>query len=127
MSGIPIWLLVAAAGAAGTLLRYLAGGWLARTTGGTFPWETLVINIVGCLAIGVIAGLLDKGAMLPPSLRMALMVGFIGGFTTFSTFALDAFRLVSTGQWAASLGYILLSNLAGFVGVVAGYQAALAS
>ena len=127
MSSIPTWLLVAIAGAAGTLLRYLAGGWLARATGGTFPWETLVINIVGCLAIGVIAGMLDKGAMLPPPLRMSLMVGFIGGFTTFSTFALDAFRLVSAGQWASSLGYIILSNLAGFAAVIAGYRAVLAS
>jgi CrcB protein len=126
MSSIPTWLLVAAAGAAGTLLRYLAGGWLARATGGTFPWETLVINVLGCLIIGVIAGMLDRGVLLAPPLRMSLMIGFIGGFTTFSTFALDAFRLVAAGQSAACLGYILLSNLAGFAGVIAGYRAVLA-
>jgi CrcB protein len=115
-------LLVGVAGAAGTLLRYGLGGWLARATGGVFPWETFVINTLGCLAIGVLAGLFDKGALLPPSVRMALMVGLIGGFTTFSTFALDAFRLVAVGQLAAACGYVLLTNLAGFAALLAGYK-----
>ena len=78
------WILVAMAGAAGTLLRYVMGGLLARATGGVFPWETFIINALGCLAVGAVAGALDKGALIPPPLRMALMVGFIGGFTTAS-------------------------------------------
>jgi CrcB protein len=118
------WLLVAIAGAAGTLLRYVMGGLLARATGGVFPWETFVINVLGCLVIGAIAGALDKGALIPPPLRMALMVGLIGGFTTFSTFALEAFRLASASQWVAAGGYALLSNLVGFVAVWVGYRAA---
>jgi CrcB protein len=122
---LPTWLLVAIAGAAGTLLRYVMGGWLARATGGVFPWETFAINALGCLAIGAVAGLVDRGALLPPPLRMALMVGFIGGFTTFSTFALDAFRLVTANQWGAAVGYAVLSNLVGFAAVLAGYKAVL--
>ena len=116
------WLLVGVAGAGGTLLRYFMGGWLARVTGGVFPWETLVINALGCLAVGAVAGCLDRGALLPPPMRMALMVGFIGGFTTYSTFALDAFRLAAAGQWTAATGYVLLTNLAGLAALVAGYK-----
>lgn len=124
-NSVPTWFLVAIAGAAGTLLRYLMGGWLARATGGVFPWETFAINTLGCLAIGAVAGLLDKGALLPPPLRMALMIGFIGGFTTFSTFALDAFRLVAASQWGAAIGYVVLSNVVGFAVVLVGYRAVL--
>ena len=122
MSGAPTWLLVAVAGAAGTLLRYALGGWLARVTGGVYPWETFVVNALGCLAIGAIAGALDKGALVPPPIRMALMVGFIGGFTTFSTFALEAFRLAAGAQWVAAAGYLFLTNLVCFAAVWLGYR-----
>lgn len=118
------WSLVAVAGAAGTLLRYALGGWLARVSGGTFPWETLAINVLGCLAIGITAGALDRGALLPPPVRMALMVGLIGGFTTFSTFALEAFRLASGAEWSAAAAYVVLTNLVGFLATWAGYRAA---
>lgn len=120
------WFLVAIAGAAGTLLRYVMGGGLARAIGGVFPWETFAINALGCLAVGAVAGALDRGALIPPPLRMALMVGFIGGFTTFSTFALEAFRLAAANQWAAAGGYVILTNLAGFAAVWAGYRAVFA-
>jgi CrcB protein len=103
-------------------MRYVLGGWLARATGGVFPWETFAINALGCLAIGIVAGLMDKGALLPPPLRMALMVGLIGGFTTFSTFALDTFRLAAASQLAAAVGYVALSNLAGFAALFVGYK-----
>jgi CrcB protein len=122
-SAAQTWFFVAITGAAGTLLRYSLGGWLARVTGGVFPWETFAINTLGCLAIGAVAGALDRGALLPPPMRMALMVGFIGGFTTFSTFALEAFRLAESAQWATAAGYVLLTNGIGFVAVWAGYRA----
>ncbi len=122
--GVPTWVFVAIAGAVGTLLRYGIGGVLARSTGGVFPWETLLINALGSLAIGIIAGLLAKGALLPPPFRMALMVGLIGGFTTFSTFALEAFRLLEDGRWPAAGAYVLLTNLGGLAAVWAGCRAA---
>lgn len=115
------WLFVALAGGAGTLLRYALGGWIARATGGTFPWETLIINVAGCLGIGALAGALDRGALLPPPLRMALMVGLIGGFTTFSSFALEAFRLAQNAQWPSTMAYVLLSNIVGLTAVYIGY------
>ncbi|MDM7916854.1 MAG: fluoride efflux transporter CrcB [Candidatus Eisenbacteria bacterium] len=124
-SVLPVWLLVSVAGAAGTLLRWVLGGLLARSTSGTFPWETFLINALGCLAIGIVAGMLDRGALLSPALRMALMVGFLGGFTTFSTFALEAFRLASGAEWIAASAYVVLTNGAGLLAVWLGHQVAL--
>jgi len=123
-NALQTWLFVAVAGAAGTLLRYALGGWLARATGGSFPWETFVINVIGCLSIGFIAGMLDRGTLVPPVLRMALMVGFLGGFTTFSSFALEALRLAQDAQHASALGYVLLTNVATLVGVWVGHVSA---
>jgi CrcB protein len=124
-SATQTWILVAIAGAAGTLLRYVMGGALARATGGVFPWETFIINALGCFAVGAVAGALDRGALLPPPLRMAIMIGFIGGFTTFSTFALEAFRLATATQWAAATAYVMITNFVGFAAVWVGYHAAL--
>lgn len=104
------WLFVAVAGGIGTLARYVLGGWLARSTGGVFPWETLAINIVGSLLIGVLSGAVDRGALLPPPLRMTLMVGLLGGFTTFSSFALETIGLANGGEWRNAVLYVFLSN-----------------
>jgi len=117
------WLLVAVAGGVGSLLRYTLGGWLARSTGGVFPWETLCINVAGCLAIGSLAALVDRGALLSPATRMALMAGLLGGFTTFSSFALETFRLAEDAQWLRAGFYVLATNTIGLLAVWAGYRA----
>lgn len=122
MNTIGGWLWLAAGGAAGTLLRYALGGWIGRATGGTFPWGTLAINVAGCLGIGALAGLLDRGGLLSPVLRMTLMVGVLGGFTTFSSYGLETFRLLADAQWAAAAGYVLLSNGLGLAAVWLGHQ-----
>jgi len=119
-----VWLLVALGGAIGTLLRFALGGWLARATGGVFPWETLIINVTGCLAVGACAGALDRGALLSPPLRMAIMVGVLGGFTTFSTFALETFRLAAAAQWGGVFVYVALSNVLGLGAAWLGHRAA---
>ena len=118
------WLLVAVAGAVGTLLRYGLGGWIARTTGGPFPLYTFLINAVGCLAIGIVSGAVERGAILSPQHRTALAVGLIGGFTTYSTFALDAFRLASARQWTVAAAYVVATNVVGLAAVWAGYKVA---
>ena len=115
-------LLVALAGGAGSLLRYLLGGWLARSTGGTFPRETLTINVLGSLVIGFFAALVDRGHLLSPVTRMALMVGLVGGFTTFSTFALETLRLATDAQWLRAGFYVLATNTIGLLAVWAGYR-----
>ena len=118
---VPIWVFVGGAGAVGVLLRYVLGGWLARASGGMFPWETLAINVAGCLAIGLLAGALDRGAPLSPSVRMALMVGLLGGFTTFSSFALETLRLIQDAEWLSATAYVLMSNVGGLAAVFLGY------
>lgn len=116
------WMLVALAGGMGSLLRYVMGGWLARGTGGVFPWETLCINVAGSLAIGSLAALVDRGGLLSPPLRMALMAGLLGGFTTFSSFALETFRLAEDSQWATAGFYVLATNVIGLLAVWIGYR-----
>lgn len=91
------WLLIAAGGACGALTRYWVGTTiqdLAKTTG--FPVGTVVINLVGCLLIGLYFGFHDKG--LPEQLRLLVVVGFLGGFTTFSTFGFETFELIRAGN-----------------------------
>lgn len=101
---------VAAGGALGALLRY-GVGLLAppAPAGTTFPWATVGINIVGSLALGALAGLFLGGSGPGPALRLFLTVGVLGGFTTFSTFALDAVTLASAGQGLRAAAYVLLS------------------
>ena len=79
-------LLVAFGGAVGSVGRYLVSKWLE----GGFPWGTLTVNIVGCLLIGFLTGLVTKGT-LSPEMKLLLVTGFCGGFTTFSTFARSSF------------------------------------
>jgi CrcB protein len=117
MSNPGAWLALAAAGAVGTLARYVAGGWLAQRIGSTFPWETCLINIAGCLAIGGLAGFLDRGGLVSATQRTVLMIGLLGGFTTFSTFGLELFRLVQDGQWMRAIAYIAVTNAGGFAAV----------
>jgi CrcB protein len=123
MSGPSGWLWLAAGGAVGTLLRYTLGGWLARATGSTFPWETLLINVSGCLVIGALTGYLDRGGLLSPTLRVVLMVGVLGGFTTFSSFGLETLRLLQGAQWTHAVGYVLLTNALGLAAVWVGHRA----
>jgi CrcB protein len=122
MIGFRGWIALAACGALGTLCRYALGGWIARATGGTFPWETMTINLLGCLAIGAIAAAVDRGAAIPPATRVAIMVGFLGGFTTFSSFGLETFRLLADAQWPRALAYVGLTNVGGLAAVWAGYR-----
>jgi CrcB protein len=71
----------------------------------------------------MLAGLVDRGALLPPPTRMALMVGFLGGFTTFSSFALETLRLAGAAQWGAATAYIALTNVAGLAAAWVGLRA----
>jgi fluoride exporter len=119
---LSLWLSIALAGALGTLARYLLGGWLARVTGGVIPWETFLINVSGSLAIGACAAALDRGSFSSPVVRMSTMVGFLGGFTTFSTFALETHRLAEDAQRTSALLYVLLTNIAALAAVWMGYR-----
>lgn len=125
MTGRLIW--VAAGGALGSALRYLLGGWVQtarwvdRLTGGwpVFPWGTLAVNLSGCLAIGLLAGLFEQ-RLASPGLRLFLLVGVLGGFTTFSTFGLETQRLLEEGSLALAAANAGLSLGGGLLGVLLG-------
>lgn len=113
--------LIGLGGMIGTLLRYGTGGLVARWKGGaTFPLETLVINVAGCLAIGFLAGLSETRGILSSSARSFLFIGLLGGFTTFSTFGYETFQLLRDGQFGAGLGSVALQFTLGLGAVWAG-------
>ena len=89
--GLERYLLVALGGAVGSCARYALGGWISGRTGGTFPWGTLIVNVTGGLAMGLLAARLGPEQ---ETVRLALGVGVLGGFTTFSAFSLETVRLM---------------------------------
>ncbi|MCP3904356.1 MAG: fluoride efflux transporter CrcB [Planctomycetes bacterium] len=115
-------LIVAAGGALGTGLRYAMSGWVYRVTPmAAFPWGTLVVNVLGCLLIGLFAGLAEQRQVLGPMTRLFLLIGVLGGFTTFSTFAYETYGLGRDQESVRALGNITLHVVLGLVGVWAGY------
>src|SRR5438552_17389836 len=114
-------LLVGLGGFLGSVLRYGIGGLVGRMKAGwTFPLETLLINVFGCLVLGFLAGLNESRGVLSGSTRAFLFIGLLGGFTTFSTFGYETLQLMRDGQWqAASVSTALQVGL-GIGGVWAG-------
>ena len=103
------YLAVAVGGAFGSVTRFWLTGVMAALTGPRFPWGTLLINILGSFIIGLVAGLTLTPERLGwhPSIRILLMTGFCGGFTTFSAFSLQALELIQTGEIGMALGYMM--------------------
>lgn len=113
-------LLVGVGGGVGSVARYYLGYWLNPTALGRVPWGTLAVNVGGSFALGVLALVILE--RLPESYRpmyLLLGVGFCGGFTTFSTFEWELFKLLRGGDWGVALLYLAGSVIAGFVGVAA--------
>jgi CrcB protein len=114
MSGtLPGLVAVAAGGALGASLRYGVGLATKSGFGDSFPYGTLSVNLLGCLLIGFAAGLLPEGGGSRASLRLFVVVGCLGGFTTFSSFGLEAIRLIDDSRLLAASGYVLASNIGG--------------
>ncbi|MBA1348214.1 fluoride efflux transporter CrcB [Rhizobium indicum] len=113
-------LLVAFGGAIGSLLRYYVGQWALRLMGPAFPWGTLAVNVVGCFVIGVFAELIARKFNASVELRLLLITGFLGGFTTFSAFSLDAISLFERGEAVAGSIYIAASVGLSMAAVIAG-------
>jgi CrcB protein len=114
------WLAVFVGGGLGATLRYAIGGWVQSAIGSFFPWGTLVVNASGCLAIGVLATLLEERSLLGPSWRLFLLVGLLGGYTTFSSFGLETWRLVEAGDWLRAAANAAASFGIGLGAVVGG-------
>jgi len=103
-----IYLLIALGGAVGSLLRYLVGGAVQRMSDSGFPVGTMVVNVSGCFIIGVLVRQF-LNMQLSPELRALLIVGFCGGFTTFSTFSAETLGLIEGGEYGRAAGYVVLS------------------
>ncbi len=117
-------LLIGLAGACGALVRYGLGGMVQRYSGATFPWGTLVVNILGSFLFGFIWSLAEQRLVISPETRIIILSGFLGAFTTFSSFMFETSSLMGEGQWLlAGLnvgGQILFGLTAMFLGLAAG-------
>lgn len=115
-------ILIALGGGLGSVARYLASKWIQGSVLSAFPLGTLVVNVGGCLLIGLLYGLSQRGAMQSPELKLFLTVGFCGGFTTFSTFMNENLTLLRTGQLLHTALYAALSLFLGLLAVHMGVK-----
>lgn len=112
--------IVALGGAAGAVIRFLLSSIIQSNNTTDFPFGTFTVNIVGCLFIGIAwAGLSSQEQSIWTPL---IMVGLLGGFTTFSTFGLESFQLWQAGKTGILLAYVLLSNIVGLLAVLIGIK-----
>lgn len=114
------WLLVALGGAIGASLRYSASIWLVKP-GGLFPWTTWSVNLLGCFLAGAFFAFSQKYPVLQQEARLLLMVGILGGFTTFSSFGLETFQLLKQGHSGLALGYAFSSLIMGVAVLAVGF------
>ncbi|HEY7574106.1 MAG TPA: fluoride efflux transporter CrcB [Thermoanaerobaculia bacterium] len=115
------FLLVCLGGAVGTGARYLLSGWILAVAGTRFPWGTLMVNVLGSFLLGVVAEIGVTTAAIPPTLRVAIATGALGGFTTYSTFNYETLQSMQAGAFGAAVANILATVagclLAGLAGV----------
>jgi len=117
--------VIALGGALGAVCRYLAGAWVQGMSDGAFPWGTWSVNLAGSLAIGFAMVWLSH-TLASAELRLFVAMGFLGSFTTFSTFSLETVELLREGLWLRAGAYSIGSLVLGVVAVVAGGAAATA-
>ncbi len=113
-------LAVAIGGAAGCLLRFATANWINAHWPQHFNIATLLVNLVGCLLIGYLYGAFLLRPEVPVEVRAGLIVGVLGGLTTFSSFSLDTLRLLESGQAPMAIGYVALSVFGGLLATWAG-------
>jgi CrcB protein len=118
--------LIAGFGAAGAVSRYAVDSWMSNLTGGQFPWGTLTVNVVGAFALGVLVAVTTERLLLDQNGRMGLGVGFLGSFTTVSTYAYESVRLAEDSAWLMTManvfGMVALGLLAALVGLAIGRE-----
>lgn len=110
-----VWIGVA--GFLGAASRYHFEGWVSNRWPTAFPWGTLVVNVTGCFLLGFIFTLLTERFLPHPELRTAMTIGFVGAYTTFSTFAFETLRLGEDGAVALALSNVVVSVAAGMIAV----------
>jgi CrcB protein len=116
------YLLVAVGGALGATARYLVADLVHRAASPYFPWGTFVINVTGCFVFGLVAGTGEAFGVVGPMTRAFVLVGILGGYTTFSSFAFETATLMRGGELAAALGnvvgQVVLGLVAFWIGIV---------
>jgi|SRR5579863_2377337 len=118
------YVTIAIGGIFGCWARYAMTNGVQSLLGRNFPYATLSINIVACLLIGFLYTVMVERLTVAPAVRIGILTGFIGGFSTFSTFAMETFLLAEQGQWGRGALYVFLSLLLGLAATAAGVAAA---
>jgi len=111
-------------GSAGTLARYALGGLVQHRAGSSFPAGTLAVNLLGCFLLGGVAEYALQHLSIPPDWRIGITVGFIGAFTTFSTFVYESSRMLEEGDWLKMALYVSLSVAGGLLLTLTGIHLA---
>lgn len=114
-------IFIAVAGLVGTLLRYWLSAAVARQYGETFPWGTMAVNLLGCLITGAVFFLTEERFVISPTVRTVILIGLLGGFTTFSAYGLQTFTLLRDGQLGFAILNVATSNVLGLFMVWIGY------
>jgi CrcB protein len=112
--------LIGVGGFAGAISRYLVDGFVSDRTGGSFPWGTLAVNATGSFVLGLLFAMTTERAILPADVRGPVMIGFIGAYTTFSTYMLESWGLIETGSYGAAMANLGGSLVIGLAAVAAG-------
>jgi fluoride exporter len=105
----------------GAIARYALGGWVAMRWGAAFPWGTFVINITGSFIVGFFLAFAQYRPWLHPQFRLLFAVGFVGAYTTFSTYTYESLRLMMDGQFALAALNVIGSVVVGLAAVFAGF------
>lgn len=117
--------LVGAGGFIGAIFRYLLGGFVQRSAAlGAFPYGTLVVNMIGCLLVGIAVGIIDSRQIVNPEFRSFVLVGVLGGFTTYSTFGVETFALLRDADFLRAAANVAIHIVLGLVLVWIGYSLA---
>lgn len=119
-------LAVGVGGALGAIARYLLGGLVHSLTASLFPYGTFVVNVVGCLCFGLVVGIADSRFVVGPGARAFILIGVLGGFTTFSSFTFESFELVRSGQMIQAAANVSGQVVLGFIALWIGFAAARA-
>ena len=115
-------LLVLLGGGFGSVARYLLSYFFIKNNTSNFPWATFIANSLGCLIIGLLFGYIQKNNLQNETLKLLLITGFCGGFTTFSTFSLENIQFIQNQNYNLAIIYTLTSLFVGFLAVIIGYK-----
>ncbi|MCL5062893.1 MAG: fluoride efflux transporter CrcB [Nitrospirae bacterium] len=114
------YLIIGIGGFLGAIARYAIGVWIGQKWGRSFPLGTFVINVSGSFFIGLLMSLFTERLMVNPQWRLLLVVGFLGAYTTFSTFEYETGRLIKDGEWLIASMNVVFSVFAGFIALKIG-------